>query len=79
MAEIKITSPRTKPTCPNHGCPLEGCGFPLPKIGIGKCPVSGADFSFEVDVEEAKTDGKVTKDKNGNLVKEAKWKIIGKD
>lgn len=79
MGVIKITQPRTKPTCPNHGCPLDGCGFPLPKKGTGICPVSGARFAFEVDTEEAKDHGKVTKDKDGNLVKEAKWKIIGKD
>lgn len=79
MAEIKVTSPRTKPSCPNHGCPLDGCGFPLPKKGTGMCPISGAEFSFEVDVEEAKTAGKVTKDKMGNLEIVAPWKIIGKD
>lgn len=77
MSEIKITDPRTKPSCPNHGCPLEGCGFPLPKKGVGTCPVSGAQFEFEADFDETKA--KVTKDKDGNMVKEAKWKLTGND
>lgn len=77
MAEIKVLSPNTKILCPNHGCPLEGCGFPLPKRGTGTCPVSGAEFSFVAEFDEEKD--KITKDKNGNLVKQEKWKLTGND
>lgn len=64
-----------KPCCPNHGEPLEGCGFPLPQKGTGVCPVSGAVFSFEVDVESTET----KRDKFGNMVKVKKFKISGEE
>jgi hypothetical protein len=77
MQTIKILTNRPSyvPSCPNHSCPLEGCGFPLPAKGTGKCPVSGADFDFEVEVDEAK----ITKDKDGKMVKGSKWKLTGNE
>ena len=77
MPDIKITTPSTRPKCPNHGCPLDGCGFPLPKKGTGICQISGARFDFEVDTEDAK--GGVKKDKFGNITKDSKWKVKGND
>lgn len=74
MITIK-TTPSYSPTCPNHGCALEGCGFPLPAKGEGICPVSGAHFEFEVDTD----DMKLGKDKNGNVTKIAKWKLQGNE
>jgi len=62
-----------KPCCPNHGEPLEGCGFPLPKKGTGKCPVSGCDFDFEVEVDEETT----IVDKFGNVTKGKGWVVTG--
>lgn len=78
MADIKVVGlVRGGILCPNHGCPLEGIGFPMPKKGEGMCPVSGAHFTFEATVDEENT--KMVKDKNGNLVKESKFKITGND
>lgn len=70
-----MTTPSFKPTCPNHGVALEGCGFPLPAKGEGRCPVSGAAFDFEADVDEQA----VVQDKDGNLAKKPKWKVDGDD
>jgi hypothetical protein len=64
-----------KPRCPNHNEPLEGCGFPLPAKGVGKCPISGADFEFEAEVDEAKT----LVDKFGNVKKETGFRVSGDD
>lgn len=64
-----------KPTCPNHGCPLDGLPFPMPSKGSGICPVSGATFEFEVSVEE----DVMAKDANGNLSKKRGWKVEGND
>ena len=69
--------PSFKPKCPNHGEPLEGCGFPLPKKGTGICPVSGCPFDFEVEIDENPTEMK--KDKDGNMVKAIGWKVSGND
>lgn len=67
--------PSFKPKCPNHGEPLEGCGFPLPKKGTGICPVSGCPFDFEIEVDEEK----MVKDKEGNLIPAVGWKVSGSD
>lgn len=69
--------PSWTPKCPNHHCALEGVGFPLPKKGTGRCPVSGVPFSFEVDQSEDVMAGGVKKDKNGNIIKGAQWKVTG--
>lgn len=74
MSTIK-TTPSYKPSCPNHGCPLDGCGFPLPKKGVGVCPVSGYHFEFEAEVDEEK----MVKDANENMTKSVGWKLIGND
>lgn len=72
------TTPSHRPVCPNHGCPLDGCGFPLPKKGVGICPVSGCPFDFEVDVAEGEEE--MVKNKDGTLVpKPADWKVTGND
>ena len=70
-----MQTPSFGPKCPNHGVFLEGCGFPLPAKGTGKCPVSGADFDFEAEIDEAKT----TLDKNGNVTKSVGWRLTGSD
>ena len=57
------------------GTPLDGCGFPLPKRGKGRCPRGGIDFAFELEIDES--DSAVKKDKQGQLYKEGKWKIAG--
>lgn len=81
MSHLKITTDTPKPSftplCPNHGCALEGCGFPLPKKGEGICPESGAHFQFEVEVDDDKMVGGTKKDKNGNIIKGSSWKVIG--
>lgn len=76
MADIIVT-PSTKPKCPNHGCPLDGIPFPMPRKGEGICPVSGAHFAFEVEGDEMKLMDGV--DKFGNKTKVAGWKITGND
>lgn len=67
--------PSYKPTCPNHGCPLDGMKFPLPEKGEGICPVSGAHFEFEASVDEEA----VVKDKFGRLVKKPTWEMKGNE
>lgn len=67
------TTPSFSPTCPNHSVNLEGCGFPLPAQGVGTCPVSGAQFEFAVELDDAK----ITMDKQGNAQKSAQWRITG--
>lgn len=70
-----LTKPGYAPKCPNHACALEGLGFPMPAKGTGTCPVSGAEFEFEAEIDEEK----MVKDKAGNLTKASKWKITGND
>lgn len=70
-----MSNPTFKPKCPNHGEPLEGCGFPLPRKGTGTCPVSGAPFDFEVELDE-KT---LVLDKTGKLTPTVGWKVSGND
>lgn len=72
-----VKVPGFKPKCPNHGCPLDGIPWPLPKKGEGMCPVSGAHFAFEAQVDEASTE--MEKDKNGNMIKKVGWKLSGND
>ncbi len=67
------STPSFTPRCPNHNEPLEGCGFPLPKKGVGICPVSKCPFEFEVDTDETKT----KKDKFGNIIKTVGWNVNG--
>lgn len=74
MTPIK-TMPSTLPKCPNHGVTLEGFPFPMTSKGTAKCPVSGADFDYEAEVDETK----VTVDKNGEVTKESKWHLDGND
>lgn len=68
-------TPTTKPVCPNHGEPLEGLPFPMPSKGTGKCPVSGVDFDYEVELDE----NQVVKDKFGNLTKVPTWEVRGEE
>lgn len=77
MTDKITTTPSHRPKCPNHGCPLEGCGFPLPRRGVGTCPVSGASFDFEVESDDTEDGNK--KDKFGNVSKTGKWKVTGND
>lgn len=63
------------PKCPNHGCPLDGIGFPMPSKGTGICPVSGCPFDFEAEVDQET----VSKDKNGNIIKTLGWKVEGNE
>jgi len=81
MSFIKVDEPKPSftPKCPNHGCALEGCGFPLPRKGEGICPVSKAHFEFEVEVEDDKMAQGTMKDKNGNVIKGAAWKVQGEE
>jgi hypothetical protein len=65
--------PSFTPKCPNHNVALEGCGFPLPSKGVGKCPISGADFEFEAEVQA----DKMVVDKDGNMSKSTGWKVEG--
>lgn len=68
-----LQTPSFTPICPNHGEPLEGCGFPLPKKGVGICPVSKCSFEFEVELDEAE----VVRDKDGGVQKKVGWSITG--
>jgi hypothetical protein len=74
MSVIK-TTPSYSPKCPNHGVALEGMGFPMKSKGVGKCPISGADFEFEATLDE----DKVVMDKDGNTTKAAGWRVDGND
>lgn len=72
-----LTTSSHEVKCPNHGCPLDGIGFPMPRKGIGMCPVSGAEFAFEVETDELKMKDGV--DKFGNKTRIADWKVEGND
>lgn len=74
MAEITQFT-NGKISCPNHNEPLEGLSRPLPKKGTGRCPVSGASFSFEVDPEEHKLSRTV----DGRIIKIPKVTVKGND
>lgn len=63
------------PCCPNHGEPLEGIGFPIPKKGEGMCPISGAHFAFEAESDETTT----RKDKFGRIIKDINWNVTGEE
>lgn len=69
------TIPSHVPKCPNHGSPLEGVGFPIPRKGKGKCPVSGAEFEFEAESDSSV----LVKDKFGNLVPKVGWSVSGNE
>ncbi len=43
--------------------------------GTAKCPVSGADFDYEAEVDEMKN----VMDKDGNVTKGSKWQLHGDD
>lgn len=60
------------PKCPYCGETLEGCGFPLPAKGTGKCPNAG-DYDFEAEVDATH----LVKDKDGNLKPSVGWKVEG--
>lgn len=62
-------------TCPNHGEPLEGLPFPVPKKGTGICPVSGVSFDYEAEGD----DSRMTTDKFGNPSKVFDWKVTGEE
>jgi hypothetical protein len=70
-----MNKPTRGPKCPNHGEYLEGVPFPLPEKGTGMCPVSGAEFEFELHLD----DEKIVKDKFGNLSKSVDWKVDGEE
>lgn len=72
-----MSIPSYKPKCPNHGCPLDGIGFPMPRKGTGICPVSGCPFDYVLEVDEEKGVESMVKDKFGNLVKKTDWKVTG--
>ncbi len=75
MSGEKVTIVSGKIVCPNHGCPLEGLGFPIPKKGVGMCPISGASFEYEAEGDEQKM--QIGKDKNGRMIKIAPYIITG--
>lgn len=78
MTNAINTTPSHRPKCPNHGVALEGIGFPMPRKGVGICPVSKCPFDFEVDVQDATTE--TVKGKDGEMApKPADWKITGND
>lgn len=70
-----MSKPSYTPKCPNHGSTLEGCGFPLPEKGVGKCPISGAEFEFSAEVDKKK----MVKDKFGATRPSVDWKITGEE
>lgn len=70
-----MNNPTFVPKCPNHGEPLNGCGFPLPSHGVGICPVSNAPFEFQVEVDEETT----VVDKAGRISKKVGWKVSGNE
>ncbi len=72
-----ITSNNKKISCPNHGCPLDGIGWPMPKKGTGICPVSGSPFDYVIEVDES--EDKMVIDKFGNKVKGDKVTVTGND
>lgn len=73
MAQIK-TVPSFTPRCPECNAELEGCGFPLPRKGRGKCPAAGY-YEFEVEVDEATT----LKNKDGSVTKKVGWALTPLD
>lgn len=72
-----ILTPHGKPTCPNHGCPLVDFPFPMKEKGTATCPISGVQFEYEINLDEATL--KETVDKDGNITKRPIWKLIGND
>lgn len=68
-----MQTPSHVPVCPNHGCPLDGIGFPIPQKGTGICPISGCPFDFEVEVDQET----IVQDKFGNTSKQLNWNVSG--
>lgn len=70
---------RTRPKCPNHGEYLEGLPFPMKEKGSGMCPVSGAMFAYEMELDTTEAGQTTTKDKDGNVKKVPgeKWILEG--
>lgn len=75
MTNPPLRTPSFAPRCPNHNEILEGCGFPLPAKGVGTCPVSGAPFAFEIEVD----DTKMVKNKDGTMSKAVGWALNGNE
>lgn len=61
--------------CPNHNEWLMGIESPVPKKGVGKCPVSGVDFEFEADPNEVE----YARTASGDIIKQPKMKVTGND
>lgn len=70
-----MNPPSFKPTCPNHGEPLEGLPFPLPMKGTGICPISGVPFSYCVKLDE----DQIQNDKDGTPQLTRSWKVEGNE
>lgn len=65
--------------CPNHGCPLTELGFPPKAKGLGVCPVSGAKFEYEMEIDKEGAEKTYQLDKNGNKVAQKTYVIEGED
>jgi hypothetical protein len=70
-----MEAPIYKPKCPVCSSTLEGVPIPMPIRGRGRCPEGNCYFDFETD----HTNKVTLKDKDGNLVKSATWKLQGND
>lgn len=76
MAEFKpLTNKKRVPCCPNHGEPLDGVGYPIPRKGEGICPVSGAHFDFEISLDQESVE--YEKDHAGNLKPVPQYRVNG--
>lgn len=56
------------PRCPNHRVPLIDCSK-----GVGKCPISGCDFTYDEDEYEKTRKLKLTA--MGTMVETGDWKV----
>lgn len=67
-----MTTAKSSPRCPNHGCPLTDC-----HQGDGICPISGYRFAYDEDQAEKTRQLKVTA--FGTLQETADWNVQSLD
>lgn len=63
------------PKCPNHHVDLVDLPVPMVQKGMAICPISGASFDFEVELDQVE----MKQDSQGNIIKSPRWKTDGQE
>ena len=70
-------NPEYGPQCPNHHVGLVGLPKPIPRVGVGTCPISKVSFEYEVVTDEEGEQTTLRKDASGRLVQQTQYVVKG--